>query len=400
MKRDILHPRIYLDHAATTPLRTEVADAMRAALDEEPTFNPSSLHHAEGRRARARLDDARNRVAAALGVSRKEVTFTGGGTESDNLALAGAVRAMGKKGRIVASAIEHHAVLHSLDALADEGFEICLIPVNGEGRVDPGAFEAALVPGTLLASIMYANNEIGTVQPVAELAQIARRRGVTFHTDAVQAPAWLPVRIPDLGADLVSISAHKFGGPRGVGAMLVRQGVAVQPVVRGGGQEFGRRSGTENVLGTAAMARALELAVTERPEAAVRIAALRDRLEAGILERVPEARVLGAGAPRMPNISSVAFAGLASEALLVRLDLDGVAVSAGSACTSGALEPSHVVAALGVPREWQTGVIRFSLGSGTTAQEIDRVLELLPAAVWDIRGSKGDTTPVGRLQDA
>ena len=252
--------RIYLDNAATTPLRREVVDAMDEARAD--AYNPSSIH-AEGRRARARLDDARDRVAACLGVSRKEIAFTGSGTESDNAAILGAVRASGRKGHVLASAIDHHAVLHSLDALAAEGHEVELLPVDDRGAVDPAAFAAALRPATILASVFYANNEIGTVSPVAELARIARERGVLFHTDAVQAPGWLPLDAASLGADLLSISAHKFEGPKGVGALYIRSGVLLEPIVHGGGQEFGRRSGTENVIGVVGLARALELAVGE-----------------------------------------------------------------------------------------------------------------------------------------
>jgi cysteine desulfurase len=374
--------RIYLDNAATTPLRREVADAMDAARAD--AFNPSSIH-AEGRRARARLDDARDRVAASLGVTRKEITFTGSGTESDNAAILGAVRATGRKGHVLATTIEHHAVLHCLDMLAAEGYQIELLPVSGSGAIDPAAFAAALRPETLLASIAYANNEIGTVAPISELAAIARERGVLFHTDAVQAPGWLPLDVPALGVDLLSISAHKFEGPKGVGVLYVRAGVVVEPIVHGGGQEFGRRSGTENVTGIVGLARALELAVTERPERAARIARLRDRLEAGILALVPAVHVNGGG-PRLPGNSNISFEGALSEELLLGLDLAGIAVSAGSACTSGAVEPSHVIAALGLDPVWQRGPIRFTLGSATTQAEIEEVLARVPGVVEAMQG--------------
>ncbi|HTA37458.1 MAG TPA: cysteine desulfurase family protein, partial [Candidatus Acidoferrales bacterium] len=367
--------RIYLDNAATTPLRQEVVDAMDAARAD--AFNPSSLHE-EGRRARARLDDARDRVAACLGVSRKEIAFTGSGTESDNAAILGAVRASGRKGHVLASAIDHHAVIHALDALAAEGHEVELLPVDERGAVDPAAFAAALRPATILASVFYANNEIGTVSPVAELARIARERGVLFHTDAVQAPGWLPVDAASLGADLLSISAHKFEGPKGVGALYVRSGVVLEPIVHGGGQEFGRRSGTENVLGAVGMARALELAVGDAAERTQRVARLRDRLESGIAATIGGVRFNGAGGPRLPGNSNVSFADALSEELLLQLDLQGVAVSAGSACASGAIEPSHVIEALHIDPRWRSGPIRFSLGRTTTEEEIDRVLALLP----------------------
>ena len=378
--------RIYLDNAATTALRPEVADAMRAAL-EESGYNPSSLH-AEGRRARAVLDGARDRVAALLGASRREITFTASGTEADNTAIAGSVRALRRKGHVVASAIEHHAVLHSVFALREQGFDVSLVPVTSDGIVEPEAFERALRPDTLLATVMTANNEIGTIQPVDRLASIARERGVLFHTDAVQAVGWMPLRPRTMGVDVMALSAHKFHGPKGVGVLFSREGLAIDPIVVGGGQEFGRRSGTENVLGIAATARALELAATERPERTPAVRAMRDRLEAAIVENVADVRINGASAPRLPYISNVSFGGVTSEALLVRLDLEGVAASAGSACTSGVLEPSHVIAALGLDAHWQSGAIRFSLGDDTRPEEIERLIDVLPRLVEEIRGKR------------
>jgi len=376
--------RIYLDYAATTPLRREVADAMCQALGR-PTFNPSSIH-GEGRDARRLLDGARDRVARALGVSRKEITFTGSGSEADNLALLGVVRALGRKGHLVASAIEHHAVLHALDALREDGFDVTLVPVDATGTVDPQVFANALRDDTLVASIMYANNEIGTVEPIAELAAIAHRRGVLFHTDAIQAPCWLPVSPKELGVDLMSISAHKVFGPAGTGALYARDGVAISPIVHGGGQEFGRRSGTENLVGILGFATALELAVAEHAQKARAVGALRDVLELGIATMVPDVRINGEGAQRLPHICNVSFGGIASDALLLRLDLAGIAVSSGSACTSGALVPSHVIEALGLDPRWQSCVVRFSLSGATTRVEIDRVLDVVSATVAELRG--------------
>lgn len=370
--------RIYLDYAATTPLREESARAMQA-LAGSAAFNPSSLH-AEGRRARALVDDARDRVAALLGASRKEIEFTGGGTESDNHALRGVARALGRGGRIVVGATEHHAVLHAADELARDGYAVTSVPVDGDGRIAAGAFEAALRGGALVASVMYANNEIGTIAPIAQLAAQARARGVVFHTDAVAAACWLPLDVRALGVDLLSLSAHKFYGPQGVGVLYVRDGTPIAPMLRGGGQEFGRRAGTENVVAIVGLAVALELAVAEREHGAARLRVLRDRLEAGLLAAVPGAHVNGAGADRLPNLSNVTFEGADSAALLARLDLEGLAVSAGSACTSGVLEPSHVIAALGGPPQGGA-TIRFSLGGRTTGDEIRRVLEVVPAAV-------------------
>jgi cysteine desulfurase len=346
--------------------------------------NPSSLH-AEGRRARAGLDEARDKVAAFLGVSRKEITFTGSGSEADNQAILGVARSRAARGKhIVSTRIEHHAVLHALDALREDGYEITLLGVDERGLIDARAFASALRDDTILASVMYANNEIGVVQPIAELAAIARERGVLFHTDAVQAPGWLDIRPRALGVDLLALSAHKFYGPKGVGMLYVREGVEVPALVHGGGQEFGRRSGTENVAGIVGFAAALER-VRDDAARSARAASLRDRLERGIAA-IEDVRINGSGAPRLPNNSNVSFAGIDSETLLMRLDLEGVAVSAGSACTSGALEPSHVIAALGTDPRWHQGVIRFSLGEGTSEEEIDRVLELLPRITEQLRG--------------
>ena len=377
--------RIYLDHAATTPLHPDVLAEMLPYFIESG-HNPSSLH-AEGRRARAGLDRARDAVAQALGVARKEITFVGSGSEADNQAILSVARTYRARGaHIVSTQIEHHAVLHALDALRDEGFQITLLPVDERGAIDPAAFTAALRDDTVLASIMYANNEIGVVQPIAQLAAAARERGVIFHTDAVQGVGLIDVRPRELGVDLLSLSAHKFYGPKGVGILYVRDGLVLPPLVYGGGQEFGRRSGTENVAGIVGLAAALERAVAGTRERAPQIAALRDRLEAGICARTSDVRINGAHAQRLPNNSNVSFAGIDSESLLMRFDLEGIAVSAGSACTSGALEPSHVIAALNTDPRWHQGVIRFSLGEATTEEEIDRVLELMPSMIAELRG--------------
>jgi cysteine desulfurase len=377
--------RIYLDHAATTPVHSDVLAEMLPFFTDSG-HNPSSLH-TEGRRARAGLDRARDRVAAALGVGRKEITFVGSGSEADNQAILGTVRAHRSRGsHIISTQIEHSAVLHSLDALRDEGFEITLLPVDERGLVDPATFTRALRDDTVLASVMYANNEIGVIQPIATLAAAAHARGVIFHTDAVQAAAWLDVRPRELGVDLLSLSAHKFYGPKGVGVLYIRDGLAVQPIVHGGGQEFGRRSGTENVAVIVGLAAALERVIAATPQRAERIGRLRDRFEAGVQARVRDIRINGAGVSRLPNVSNISFDGLDSEELLMRFDLEGIAVSAGSACTSGVLEPSHVIAALNIDPRWQRGVIRFSLGEETTEEEIDRVLELVPRMSEELQG--------------
>jgi cysteine desulfurase len=358
---------------------------MRIAV-AQGDFNPSSLH-AEGRRSRAVLDDARDRVAAALGAKRNEIIFTSSGTEADNQAILGAARALRRPAHVIASAIEHHAVLAAFEQLRSEGFEATLLPVESNGTVRPAAFAQALHPDTLLASIMYVNNEIGTVQPVADLARIARQHGVLFHCDAIQAPSWLPIDVSELGVDMLSLSAHKFGGPKGVGVLYVRDGTGMMPLVHGGGQESGRRAGTENVAGAAALATALGLATAERTGKSPRVAALRERLEEGICSTVPDVCVNGAAGPRSANIANVSFAGVDAAALLIALDLAGVAVSAGSACTSGALEPSHVLAALGLDPAWTRGAIRFSLGSATTPVEVERTVSLLPGLIGRLRGN-------------
>ncbi len=383
MERPVNYDRIYLDHAATTPVRGEVADAMRNA-SEQCGFNPSSLH-AEGRQARAALDDARDRVAAAIGATRAEIVFTSGGTEADNLAVLGATRAAARPAHVVASAIEHRAVIAALERLREEGVESAFVPVDGLGRVDPGEFERSIRPNTVLASIMYANNEVGTVQPIAELADIARRRGVAFHTDAVAAPTWLPIEVSELGVDMLSISAHKFYGPKGVGALYVRRGTSLTATIVGGGQESSRRSGTENLAGIVGMARALELANAERPKRVAAAEDLRDSLERAIRSQVADVSVNGGGARRLVNTSHLTFAGIDAAELLIALDLAGIAVSAGSACASGTLEPSHVLAAMAQGSSKPPGGVRFSLGAATTRAQIDRVLEILPGLIADLR---------------
>jgi cysteine desulfurase len=379
--------RIYLDYAATAPMRAEVAAAMRDAA-ESANYNPSSLH-AEGRRAAALLDAARDRAATLLHVAPDEITFTSGGTEADNLALIGVMLAGPKDGHVVSSGIEHHAVLGGIEQLSDLRYEVTVLPVGADGLVEVATFAGALRPRTLLASVMYANNETGTIQPIAELAAAARERGTHFHTDAVQAPSWLPLDVPSLGVDMLSLSAHKFHGPQGVGLLYVRRGVPIVPLPRGGGQEYGRRAGTQNVIGAVGMVCALGLAIAERKEVSLRIGALRNRLEAGIRSAIPDVHINAAGSARLPNFTNVSFAGLRSDELLIALDLAGIAVSAGSACTSGSLEPSHVLTAMGTQPRWCESAIRFSLGTTTSAEQIDRVLAVLPPLVAGLRQHVG-----------
>jgi cysteine desulfurase len=371
---------IYLDHNATTPLHPEVARALGAALEEAAVNpgNPSSVHQG-GRAVRLRLDRARERAAALLGCAPREVCFTGSGSEADALALRGAYRARADRSRqkVVTSLIEHPAVLQSVKALEAEGAQVVRVAPGPDGRVDPGAFIAEL-DGAAVASLMWANNETGVLQPVAEVARACRARGVRFHSDAVQAVGKVPVTLRDADCDLLSLSAHKFGGPAGVGLLVVRRGVNLEALVPGH-QEDGRRGGTHNLPYIEALVRALELAVSEDALLAMdeQVRAQRDRLERALCTRLEGVVVNGAGAPRAPNTSNLRFAGADGEALLIGLDLAGICVSAGAACASGSLTPSHVLSAMGLSAQQAHESLRLSLGRTTTADEIDRVIDAL-----------------------
>ena len=377
---------IYLDHAATTPLDAGVLAAMMPYLTEA-FGNPSSIHR-PGRRALDALDDARDAIAAVLGANPKEVIFTGGGTESDNLAIRGIALAQqraGKGAHLITSAIEHHAVLHTFEYLQAFGFDLTILPVDANGLVRPADLIAAIRPNTTLASIMYANNEIGTIQPLAELGAICRERGVLLHTDAVQAAGSLSLDVRTLNVDLLSIAAHKFYGPKGVGALYVRRGVPLLNQITGGGQERRRRAGTENVAGIVGMAYALQLAEEQRPLYVQHCAALRDQLISGILDRVDGAQLNGHPTQRLPNNANIIFDGLEGESVLLLLDQQGIAASSGSACTSGSLEASHVLLALGLPDERAIGSLRFSVGRSTTEADIATVLDVFPPIVAQLR---------------
>jgi cysteine desulfurase len=376
--------RIYLDWAATTTVRDEVVDVMVPLL--RGGYNPSSLH-ADGRAARAVLDDARDDVARVLGASPREIVFTSSGTESDALALLGVARARSSPGHLVISAIEHMAVQRTADVLAEEGWEVTRVGVSPDGVVDPAAVAAAIRPDTALVSVMLANNELGTIQPVAAVAAIARARGIPVHSDAVQAAGYLPLDVDRLGVDLLTLSAHKLGGPKGVGALYVRRGTLLAPQLVGGPQEHGLRAGTEDLAGIAGFARGLALAEAERVPTAARIAELREQLERLLLAAIPDGVVLGHNVGRLPHLTLFAVAGVPNDALLIALDLEGVSASAGSACAAGSLEPSHVVAALGIPAPLARGVIRLSLGRTTTAAEIERAAGIVLAAVTRMRPS-------------
>jgi cysteine desulfurase len=373
---------IYLDHNAITPVRPEAAAAVRTALE---TFgNPSSVH-AAGRAARDLLDRSRAQVARAVGAAPAEVVFTSGATEAAALAVRGALAAAppGRR-RLVVTAVEHPCVLSLARALERAGAPLTLVPVDGRGEVDPAAFRAALGPDVALACAMRANNETGVLLPVRELAAAAREAGALFLCDAVQAVGKIAVDVRALGADLVLLTGQKLGGPRGAGALVVAPGTRLAPLF-GGEQERGRRAGTENLPGAAGLGAAIEVAVQRREEDAARIAALRDRLEAGLLATVPRARVNGAGAPRLPGTCSIVFEGCDGEALLMAMDLDGLCASAGSACHSGSTSPSGVLLAMGLSDADARSTIRFSLGWTTTAEEIDAALALVPPLVARVR---------------
>jgi cysteine desulfurase len=380
---------IYLDYNATALVPAEVADAVAAALRECPG-NASSIH-AFGQRAKAVLDESRAAVAALIGAEPSDIVFTSGGTEADNLAVRGVAESIGEPSQVhlVTTAIEHDAVLHCVIGLGRRGARTTVLPVGPGGLVATDTLartlEASAGQVPSLVSVMLANNELGTIQPVRELAALARARGVPFHTDAVQAVGRIPVDVRELGVDLLSLAGHKFGAPKGVGALWVRRGFALQPQLAGGRQERGRRAGTENIPAIEGLRVAAARARRQMSSEAVRQSALRDRLEAEILDRVPGSAVNGDTRARVPNTTSVSFDGVEGESLVIGLDLEGIAVSTGSACSSGTLEPSHVLRAIGLPPPRVESAVRFSLGEGTTGAEIDRVLEVLPAVVARLR---------------
>lgn len=373
-----------MDNAATTSLKPQVLQAMMPYLTGN-YGNASSLYE-EGREARQAVEQAREKTARALNAKPDEIYFTSGGTEADNWAIKGiAFASRGKGKHIITTPIEHHAVLHACDYLEKHGFEITYLPVDSDGLVSPDDVLRAMRRDTILVSVMFANNEIGTVEPIAEIAKICRERGVPLHTDAVQVVGHLPVDVEALGVDLLSLSAHKFHGPKGVGALYVRKGVNLDPFVHGGGQERNRRAGTENVAGIVGLGAAVELAVSTMGEVTPRVAALRDRLIAGILERVPEVKLNGHTTRRLPGNAHFCFRYIEGESLLLNLDLKGISASTGSACTSGSLEPSHVLLALGISHELAQGSLRLSLDEENTAEDVEYLLEVLPDVTKKLR---------------
>ncbi|MGQ9497540.1 MAG: cysteine desulfurase NifS [Desulfotomaculales bacterium] len=379
--------RIYLDQAATTPAHPEVAEAMLRYLTG--AFGNPSTAYSFGQEAKRALDEAREKVAALIGAAPKEVFFTSGGTESDNWALRGAAYAPAQNGRhIITSSIEHHAILDVCRLLEEDGFRITYLPVDGHGLVDPDE-RRAITPETILISVMHANNEVATIEPVAEIAGVTREAGVCFHTDAVQTVGHLPVDVNELGVDLLSIAAHKLYGPKGMGALYIRNGTRMAPLMVGGAQERGMRAGTENVAGIVGFGKAAEIAGRETPAAIPRLRHLRDRLIEGLTQNIPGVRLNGHPERRLPENVNVSVKGVEGEAVVMALDQEGIAVSTGSACGTGAAEPSHVILALGVFPEQARGAVRLTLGRHTTAEDIERVLEVFPRIIGRLRTVAG-----------
>jgi len=374
--------RVYLDHNASTPVHPEVVAAMLPYFSER--FGNASSIHGFGREARDAVEAAREAIAAFLGVAPEEIVFTSGGTESDNLAIKGVAGAR-PGGHIVTSQVEHHAVLRTCQALEKAGYAVTYVPVDGEGLVDPDDVRRALRPDTILVTIQGANSEVGTLMPVEEIGRIAADRGIPFHVDGVQTFGKVPFSVREAGISLLSMSSHKIYGPKGVGALYVRRGTRMVAIQHGGDHERRRRAGTENVPAIVGFGRAVQLRAADMAPEALRVAALRDRLWQGIQQAVPDVRLNGHPTRRLPGTLNMSFRGLEAESLILALDLKGIAVSAGSACTSGSLEPSYVLTAMGIPAEWALGAIRSSLGGGTTAEDVGYVLEVLPAAVRRIR---------------
>jgi cysteine desulfurase len=377
--------RVYLDHSATTPVDQEVAELIRIYYTEK-YGNPSSVH-SFGREVKNALEEARQQVAALIGARPEEITFTSGGTEADNLAILGTAEARRSKGKhLIVSAIEHHAVLETAEYLEKMGFELTLLPVNAEGIVDTASVAKALRPDTILVSVMHANNEVGAIQPIEEIGRIIRDHGAVFHVDAVQTAGKIPVNVEKLGVDLLTISAHKIYGPKGVGALYIRKGIRVSPLMHGGGQEKKRRSGTENTPGIIGFGKACELAGQRMAEEAGKLGKLRDKLIKGIVERIEHVKVNGPlGELRLPNNVNVSIMFVEGESLLLSLDMLGIAASSGSACTSGSLDPSHVLLAMGLSHEVAHGSLRFTFGRQNTEEDVAYVLEHLPKIVERLR---------------
>ena len=376
--------RIYLDYAATTPVAGEVLETMLPYFSE--CWGNASAVYATGREARRAVEDARKAVAAAIGAQPQEIYFTSGGSESDNTAICGTARALKEKGKhIITTAIEHHAVLNPCKQLQKEGFEVTFVMPDREGRIDPESIRKVIRTDTILVSVMTANNEIGTIEPVIEIGRICRENGILFHTDAVQAFGSIPVNVQETGCDLLSLSAHKFYGPKGIGALYIREGTRLNPLIAGGEQERGLRAGTENVPGIAGLGKAIAMAGENAEQNAVHMRRMRDRLVKGILSSVPDAVLNGPKEDRLPNNCSFRFDGIDGEALLLRLDLAGIAASAGSACTAGSREVSHVLKAIGLTEAEAKSSLRLTTGIHTTENEVDETVKVIGEIVKDLR---------------
>ena len=376
--------RIYFDYAATTPTHPGVVEAIKPYFSDK-FGNPSSIHFF-GQEARAAVENARDKVAKLIGAKPEEIVFTSGGTEADNFALEGVAFANEKKGNhIIISAIEHHAITECCEFLKKRGFQITYLPVDKTGLVNPDDVSRAITDKTVLVSIMHSNNEIGTIEPMAEISKIVKEKGIYFHTDAVQTAGHLPVDVDELGVDLLSMSAHKLYGPKGVGALYIRKGTHMTRFLHGGGQENNRRASTENVPGIVGLGAAAELALQEMKDENVNLIPLRDKLIKGILEKIPDSQLNGHPALRLPNNVNVSIKYIEGESMLLNLDMQGIAASTGSACSSGSLEPSHVLMAIGLSHELAHGSLRFTLGKYTTDEDIDLVLEILPKIVEKLR---------------
>ncbi|WP_292395643.1 cysteine desulfurase NifS [Methanoculleus sp. UBA303] len=389
---------VYMDHAATTFMRPEVLAAM-APYFSRYFGNPSSLYRF-ARESRKGVEEARMQVATALGAEPEEISFTAGGSEADNWAITGVASALRKKGdHIITTAIEHHAVLHTCEALEKQGYRVTYLPVDGDGRVDPGDVRDAITDRTILVSVMTANNEIGTVQPITEIGRVAHAHGVLFHTDAVQAVGAVPIDVDALGIDLLSLSGHKFYGPKGTGALYIRRGTRIESLIHGGGQERGRRAGTENVPGIVGLGRAIELATADIEGHNRRIAAMRDRLVRGVLGSIPDTRLNGHPKQRLPNNANFSFRYVEGESILLLLDAHGICASTGSACSSASLEPSHVLLATGLPHEEAHGSLRLTLGDANTEDDVDYVLEVLPEVIGRLRQISPLTPACARMPE-
>ena len=376
--------KIYLDNAATTALSPGVLEAMMPYLTQ--IYGNASSPHSFGQEARRGVEAAREKVAAALGADPAEIIFTGCGTESDNTALFGVAEKYKTKGNhIITTNVEHHAILHACDALARKGYDITYLPVDEYGLVTPEQVAAAITDKTILVSIMFANNEVGTIMPIPEIAKVCREKGVLFHTDAVQAVGHVPIDVKAMGIDMLSLSAHKFHGPKGVGALYLKKGIRLPSFIVGGEQEKGRRAGTENVTGIVGLGAAIELAVAGMTESAAHMTRLRDKLIEGILATIPEVKLNGHPTRRLPNNANVSIKFIEGESILLMLDMNGIAASSGSACTSGSLDPSHVLLAMGLTHEVAHGSVRLTLSDDTTEEEIDYVLKTLPEVADKLR---------------